>query len=224
MATTFTMRRPAVAVTVAEPTAAGAVKVTEARPAASVTAVAADNVPVPVMVKLTVTPGVAVGNCAEITDVVLMATVLGVAVTTNAPAGNVIGGTLLAKLPEDTLTTTSPGAVPFRITDADETPLTSVVVVAVIVVTPPAKVPLPEMMVKVTTVPSTVPAGRVAVMVDVDVPSLAIAEAAEAAGAVTNGVVFGPSSPHPAITNVSRVNSSAIKLFTFMILLLFVMG
>jgi hypothetical protein len=166
------------------------------------------------MVKLTVTPAVAVGNCAEITEVVLIATVVGVAATTNAPAG-VVTVTGLAEVPEVTKTTTSPGAVLVRITVA--TPPTVVAVAE-------DRVPLPEVMVKLTTVPSGVPAGRVAVMVDVAVVPSAAATGAEAAGAVANGVVFGPSSPHPAITNVSSVNSSAIKLFTFMILLLFVMG
>ena len=210
------MRRPAVAVTVAEPTAAGAVKVTEARPAASVTAVAADNVPVPVMVKLTVTPAVAVGNCAEITVGAFMATVVGLAVTVNAPLLTKVVVTGLAKPAEVTKTTTSPGAVEVRVTDAS--PAASVVAVA------EDRVPLPEVMVKFTTVPTGVPAGRVAVMVDVAAVPSVEAAAAVAAGAVANGVVFGPSSPHPAITNVSRVSSSAIKLFTFMILLLFVMG
>jgi hypothetical protein len=173
--------------------------------------VAADNAPVPVRAKVTVTPAVAVGNCAEITEVVLMATVEGLAATTNAPAANVVV-TVLAELPEVTLTTTSPGAVPVRVTVA--TPPTVVAVAE-------DRVPLPEVMAKFTTVPSAVPAGRVAVMVDVAVVPSAAATGAEAAGAVANGVVFGPSSPQPAITSAIRVSNIAKKLFTFMILLLF---
>jgi hypothetical protein len=169
--------------------------------------VAADNVPEPVRAKLTVTPAVALGNCAEITEVVLIATVVGVPVTTNAPAGNVtvIG---LEELPEVTVTTTSPGAVPVRVTDA--TPPTVVAVAA-------DRVPLPEVMTKFTTVPSGVPAGRVAVMMDVAVVPSAEATGAVLAGGVANGVVLGPSSPQPNITSVIKDNNRPNKLFSFIL-------